>query len=86
MNTMPQVFSAGLVLSIDKLKLPHIVGNLPSREHHALNGTGVRNDVVEGVSGLVTRKSQQWSMKLMSWKDMGILSQYTAPKSSSYTP
>ena len=54
-NTLPQFFSTGLVLSIDKSKLPHIVGASPSRKHHALNGTGVRN-VVEGVGSLVTGK------------------------------
>ena len=48
-ETLPQFFSTGLVLSIDKSKLPDIVD---ASRHHALNGTGVRN-VVEGVGSLV---------------------------------
>lgn len=56
-ETLPQFFSTGLVLSIDKSKLPDIVDAPWSRMHHALNGTGVR-DVVEGVGSLVTGKSR----------------------------
>ena len=48
-ETLPQFFSTGLVLSIDKSKLPDIVD---ASRHRALNGTGVRN-VVEGVGSFV---------------------------------
>jgi hypothetical protein len=57
-ETLPQFFSTGLVLSIDKSKLPDIVD---ASQHHALNGTGVRN-VVEGVGSLVTGKRRvEWA-------------------------
>ena len=56
-ETLPQFFSTGLVLSIDKSKLPDIVDAPWSRRYHALNGTGVR-DVVEGVGSLVTGKAR----------------------------
>ena len=49
-ETLPRFFSTGLVLSIDKSKLPDIVD---ASRHRALNGAGVRN-VVEGVGSLVT--------------------------------
>ena len=53
-ETLPHFFSTGLVLSIDKSKLPDIVD---ASRHSALNGTGVRN-VVEGVGNLVTGKAR----------------------------
>jgi len=56
-ETLPHFFSTGLVLSIDKSKLPDIVDASRSRKHHALNGTGVLG-VVEGVGSLVTGKSR----------------------------
>jgi len=49
-ETLPQFFSTGLVLSIDKSKLPDIVD---ASRYQVPNGTGVRN-VVEGVGSLVT--------------------------------
>lgn len=49
-ETLPQFFSTGLVLSIDRSKLPDIVD---ASRYHTLNGTGVRN-VVEGVGSFVT--------------------------------
>ena len=56
-ETLPQFFSTGLVLSIDKSRLPDIVDASRSPRHRALNGTGVRN-VVEGVGSLVTGKAR----------------------------
>jgi hypothetical protein len=53
-ETLPHFFSTGLVLSIDKSKLPDIVD---ASRYRALNGTGVRN-VVEGVGSLVTGKAR----------------------------
>jgi len=49
-ETLPQFFSTGLVLSIDKSKLPDIVD---ASRYQVPNGTGVRN-VVEGVGSFVT--------------------------------
>jgi len=56
-ETLPHFFSTGLVLSIDKSKLPDIVDASRSRKHHALNGTGMLG-VVEGVGSLVTGKAR----------------------------
>lgn len=56
-ETLPHFFSTGLVLSIDKSKLPDIVDASRSRKHNALNGTGVLG-VVEGVGSLVTGKAR----------------------------
>ena len=53
-ETLPHFFSTGLVLSVDKSKLPDIMN---ASRHSALNGTGVRN-VVEGVGSLVTGKAR----------------------------
>lgn len=53
-ETLPHFFSTGLVISIDKSKLPDIAD---ASRHGALNGTGVRN-VVEGVGNLVTGMSR----------------------------
>jgi len=58
-ETLPQFFSTGLVLSIDKSKLPDIVD---ASRYHALNGTGVRN-VVEGVGSLVTGMARSESVE-----------------------
>lgn len=57
-ETLPHFFSTGLVLSIDKSKLPDIVD---ASLHGALNGTGVRN-VVEGVGSFVTGKTRTESV------------------------
>jgi len=57
-ETLPNFFSTGLVLSIDKSKLPDIVD---ASLHGALNRTGVRN-VVEGVGSFVTRKTRTESV------------------------
>jgi hypothetical protein len=53
-ETLPHFFSTGLVLSIDKSKLPDIVD---ASLHSTLNGTGVRS-VVEGVGSLVTGRAR----------------------------
>jgi hypothetical protein len=53
-ETLPQFFSTGLVLSVDRSKLPDIVD---ASQHGGLNGTGVRH-VVEGVGSLVTGKGR----------------------------
>lgn len=53
-ETLPRFFCTGLVLSIDKSKLPDITD---ASRHTAPNGTGVRN-VVEGVGSLVAGKAR----------------------------
>lgn len=53
-ETLPRFFSTGLVLSIDKTKLPDIVD---ASRHGSLNGAGVRN-VVEGVGSFVTGRTR----------------------------
>lgn len=58
-ETLPHFFSTGLVLSIDKTKLPDIVD---ASRRSSLNGTGVRS-VVEGVGSLVTGKTRAESLQ-----------------------
>lgn len=58
-ETLPQFFSTGLILSIDKSKLPNIVD---ASRNRALNGTRVRN-VVEGVGNLVTGMARMDSVE-----------------------
>lgn len=59
-ETLPRFFSTGLVLSVDRSKLPGVVGTSQSRNHQTANGAGVRN-VVGGVGSLVTGKAQMES-------------------------
>lgn len=53
-ETLPHFFSTGLVLSVDKSKLPDI---MDASRHSPLNGAGVR-DMVEGVGSLVAGKTR----------------------------
>ncbi|KAF9788254.1 hypothetical protein BJ322DRAFT_1106266 [Thelephora terrestris] len=53
-ETLPHFFSTGLVLSIDKSKLPDI---MDASLHSTRNGTGVRS-VVEGVGSLITGRAR----------------------------
>lgn len=83
-ETLPHFFSTGLVLSIDKTKLPDIVD---ASRRGSLNGTGVRN-VVEGVGSLVTGKTRTESSEHFKADELhgDIEPVYSSKVQLTYTP